>query len=366
MSRFLTICFLVVTLNVYCQESVLTDTLHVQELQQNIDSIYNFRFLNSEKTIENLEKQYPNHPFPDIYRSLTLYWKYFPITPESKYEEDFLNSLAQALVKVEKQLEKNEDNPEAIFFNLLGRLLIMQYFADNHISGKVIPHLNSAYKMLLKGFELTDSLIDFNFSSGVYNYYREYYPKAHPVYKPVAYFFPNGNATKGIKQLEFNGKHGIFLKTESLFFLVYVNMYFEKDFKKALKYIKQLTKNYPDNLLYDSYQVQNLLLLKKYNKAKELILVLEHTNHSNDFFTTIAQIYKGIILEKKDKNLADAEIIYKKSINQLDKYGDFANQYKSYAYFGLSRIVKQSNPKQSAKYKKAALNLAVFPEINFN
>jgi len=366
MRRLLTFFFLLISLSLYSQESILNDSLFVSRLQENIDRIYNFQFANSDQVLVEFAKKHPDHPFPDIYQSLLFYWKHFPITPGSKYEEPFLHHLTKALGKVENQLELNEGDTEAIFFNLMGRMLIMQYFADNNISSKVIPHLSDAYKMLVKGFDLTDSIIDFNFSSGVYNYYREFYPKAHPVYKPIAYFFPDGDAIKGIKQLEYNGKNGLFLKPESTFFLVYINMYFEKDFKSALKYTKQLKKDYPENLLYESYEIQNLLILKKYNKAFDIIPKLEKSNHENDFFKNVGKIYQAIILEKKNKDLENAKIIYKESIAQLEKYGDFANQYKSYAYFGLSRIYSQTNPKQAAKYKKIALNLSVFPHIRFN
>jgi hypothetical protein len=309
-------------------------------------------------------KQYPSHPFPDLYYALVLYWKYFPITTESAHEPEFLSKLNSSILKAEKYFDEKETD-ESVFFNLMGRMLIMQDYADNQASSNLISQLKPSYKMLVKGFDLRDSFSDFRFSTGVYNYYREFYPKAHPIYKPVAYFFPKGDAKKGIKQLEYNSKHGTFLHKESLSFLVYISMYFEQDYKKTLKYSKNLTKDNPDNLLYLSYYIQTLLLQKRYHKAEELIPQLR-SKHSSNFFIALSNVYSGIIAEKKEKNLLDAKTYYLKSLELLTEYGNFVNTYNSILYFGLSRIYSTSDIKKSNGYRKKANKLVIFPHINFD
>lgn len=366
MKRLLIFIFFLQSLNLFAQSYFLSDTINVKKVEKCIDSIYNYNFNDVEQIYFELCKKYPDHPFPDLFYSTNLYWKYFPITTGNYPEALYLEKLNSAIVKAEKLLEKNEDKPESIFFHLMSRLLIMQYYADNNLSSKVISHLGATYKMLTKGFELGGDLSDFNFSTGVYNYYREYYPKAHPVYKPFAYFFPKGDAQLGLKQLEYNWQNGAFLHYESLFFLVYINLYFEKDYREAYQYIKMLEKDFPNNLLYTSYHVQILLLLKKYDKLDDLISKLENNPHENDFFKTTAKLYRGIITEKKYKDFVKAEKQYIQVINQFKKYGDFANSYSSVAYFGLSRIYNTTDKKVARKYQKRALELAVYPHINFN
>lgn len=366
MKRLLIFLFLLQTFNLDAQSYFLSDTLFVKRVEKNIDSIYNYNFELVDNIYTELLRKYPNHPFPDLFYSTSLYWKYFPIIPGCSSEELYLKKINSAIDKAEKMLEKNENNPEAIFFHLMSRMLIMQYYADNSLSSKVVTHLGPAYKMVSKGFELKNNLSDFNFSTGVYNYYREYYPKTHPVYKPFAYFFPDGDAKLGLKQLEYNWQHGVFLHSESLFFLAYINLYFEKDYRNALKYVKQLEKEFPNNLLYISYNLQTLLLLNKYNKANTLISKLENSPHENDFFKITAKIYRGIICEKKEKDLKKAEKLYSEALHQLEKYGAFANTYSSIAYFGLSRIYNHTDKKIARKYQKKALELAIYPHINFN
>ena len=60
---------------------------------------------------------------------------------------------------------------------------------------------------------------DFYFFTGVYNYYREAYPEAYPVYKPLALLFPKGSKTKGLEDLLIASKNSIFLKAEAFSFL---------------------------------------------------------------------------------------------------------------------------------------------------
>ena len=364
MRYIISILFLLSTLNGFSQKSIIKDSLYVIELKLHIDSIYNYQFENSENTYMQMLNDYPNHPFPDLYYALAMYWKYFPITPNSEKAPLFVEKLNSSIAKAENYFAKQETN-ESIFFNLMGRLLLMQYFSDNQTSANVFPHIKPAYKMLHKGFRLEDSFSDFKFSSGVYNYYREYYPKAHPIYKPIAYFFPKGNALKGIALLETNSQKGIFLHKESLSFLIYINLYFEKNYRKALKYTKQIRKESPDNLLYLSYHTLSLLLLKKYNKAKALISILEKTKHSNNYFKAIAHVFNGIIAEKKYKDYTLAKTQYSTALKKLERYENFANTYKSIAYFGLSRIYLE-DATLSNKYRKKARKLAIFSHINFD
>ena len=229
------------------QQSIFSDTIFIKKVALGIDNIYNYQFEKAEDLHKELKKQYPGHPFTQLYYSSMMYWKYFPIIPEGKYHEEYVKNITLAIEYAEIVLENKENDEEAIFFNLMARLLIMQYYADNKLSSKVIPHVGKAYKMVNKGFEMKDKITDFYLTTGIYNYYREAYPEAYPIYKPIAYFFPNGNVELGLKQLEYTWENGIFLDTESLFFLVYIYLNFEKDYERGLKYAKHLSKEYPQN-----------------------------------------------------------------------------------------------------------------------
>lgn len=365
MKKYIVLIFLFVVVTGFAQKTILNDTIFIKELRSYIDNLYNFEFDNCDAVYDRLSESYPNHPFPDLYYALVIYWRYFPVTLNSEKEPDFLEKINSSISKAEKYFQESPSE-ESVFFNLMGRMLVMQYFADNQTSSSVIPHLKPAYKMLVKGFELEDEFGDFKFSSGVYNYYREFYPKAHPIYKPLAYFFPKGDSQKGIKQLEINSRKGIFLHKESLSFLVYISMYFEQDYKETLKYARKLKRENSGNLLYQSYYIQALLLQGKYQKAKEQIHFLEESPHQNNFFKTLATLYTAIIQEKKYENTSKAQKLYTQALSELEPYGNFVSTYKSIALFGLSRTYSKSDNKKSIQYGKEAKNVAIFPHINFD
>ncbi|MBU8893378.1 MAG: hypothetical protein KOO66_11400 [Bacteroidales bacterium] len=366
MKRLLFIFLFAQSLNISAQESIFSDTTYIMSLKAEVDNIYNFQFDNSEEVYKELEEKYPDHAFTQLFYAIMIYWKYFPIVPESEQYIILAEKTAKAISIVEEILEKDKSNTEAIFFNLMSRMFIMQYYADNGASSKVIPHLGRAYKMVTSGFDLSDSLIDFHFSTGVYNYYREAYPKAYPIYKPVAFFFPDGDIEYGLQQLEFNWENGIFLDAESLFFLVYINLNFEKNYDKSLEYLEHLNKAYPKNPLYLSYRIQTLLLKQEYDLALVYISKLRELKFRNDFFPVVSDIYEAIIQEKKNKNYSKATKMYAKSVKSLEKYGSYGNSYSSVAFYGLSRIYAGKDKKKSKEYRKLANDLAIYPHINFD
>lgn len=331
-----------------------------------MDSIYNLQFGSISELEQDLDKHYPKNPLPPLFSALRIYWEYFPLIPGNEYTGIYIEKITESIERSEKILDKEEDNTEAQFLNLMARLLIMQYYADNHQSSKVIPYVRRAYSMVKKGFKHKDEIRDFNFSTGLYNYYREAYPEKHPVYKPIAYFFKSGDKKLGLKQLEYNAKHGIFLDAESFSFLVYISLNFEGNYKKASKYTRELYQAYPNNLLYLSYRIRTLLLNKKYKKAQELLVILDNSANGNAFFRTMVKLYQAIIEEKKNKNYSKAEQLYSEVIQEAKLFKPFINDRISYAYFGLSRIYKQSDPDKSEEFRELAEDLSSYKHLTFD
>lgn len=361
-----TLVFLLISLTLCAQRSIFEDQQTIQKIEKELDSIYNFNFDNSEAIYDELKQKYPNHPLPPLFNAVRIYWQYFPVTPADSLSNLYVKYNTDAIHKAEALLEMDKNDPEASFFNLMARLLVMQYYADNHQSSKVAPHIRTAYKMAKKGFELDNQIQDFLFSTGLYNYYREAYPEKHPVYKPFAYFFPDGDKKLGIKQLEKNWHNGIFLDAESLSFLVYITLNFEGNFSKSSRYTRELHKAYPNNPLYLSYRIRTLLLLHKYKKALPMIDQLEKNHSSNQFFNVMVYIYKGVYAEKKDHDFYTAEQLYMKAIALSEKYKPFINNRISYAYFGLARIWKNKNNQKSIEYRNKAESLSSYPHMNFD
>ena len=353
-NRHKIIIFLLLIIHYNSISQIFSDSILIKRIEKEVYNIYNFNFEPAEILYKELKKQYPNHPVSHLYCSLLIYWKYFPIISGNSIQDSLDNNMIKTIEKAQIILDKNESNSEAIFFNLSARLLLIMHYADNDHPSKVISYLPKTYNLAMKGQELTKEIIDFSFSTGLYNYYREAYPKAYPVYKPITYFFPKGNMEMGIKQLEFTGREGVFMAAEALSFLFYIYTNFEKNYIAGHNAAIKLNRKFPDNPLYYSYRIRTTLLNKEYIEAIPMIMKLKKMSHTNDFFKMMAYIYEGYVEEKLKMNYNKAEAFYKYAIELGMKYDNFVDDRLSYAYFGLARVYEHKDSKLAKKYKKLA------------
>lgn len=366
MRIFFALTLSIISIQVYSQPYILSDPKAVAEIEEQLNRIYNYDFARVDSYYQKISSKYPEHPLPQLFYSIKIYWEHFPITPQSDYHPIYVDYITRAIEKSDALLKKDKNNTEASFISLVSRLLLMQYYADNHQSSKVIPYVRKAYQLTKTGFDLTDSFVDFNFSTGLYNYYIEAYPEKHPVYKPIAFFLPDGDIEYGLKQLEYTWKNGVFLDAEALSFLVYISLNFEGNYRKSARFTRELHKEYPQNPLYLSYRIRTLLLLERYYRVEHLIDKLENNPSSNDFFQMMVQIYKGIVQEKKYNNYKVAEQHYWRAVQLSEKFTPFANGRLSYAYFGLSRIWEPKDRKKASVYRKKGMELSNYKHLTFD
>lgn len=346
---------------------VFEDQKMAAKIKLGVDYAYNYEFDKAYEIYDTLVKVYPRHPARFLYRAMLIYWEEFPIVPESFAHKDFENNLTHAISISESWLEKDEDNHVAVFYSLIGRLMLMQFYADNGISNRVIPHITKTYRHAMKGIDNKEVLSEFYFSTGIYNYYREAYPEAHPIYKPLVFFFPKGNKVKGIDQLEFCWENAVFTSPEAMSFLAYIHLYFEHDYYSGINYTRELRERFPNNLHYISYHIQMLLLKGNYRKAMLEIDLMRNRANDDTYYILLAEVYSGIIQEKEFKNYKKAEKHHLRAINLSEEFGDFINTPLSYSYFSLSRIYANKELSDKAKdYRKKAKDIAPYPDINFD
>jgi hypothetical protein len=258
-----------------------------------------------------------------------------------------------------------ETEAEMLLVNLCARGFLLLYFTNNDLSFEVFPIASSTYQRVRRSFDFTSSHVDLFFFTGVYNYYREAYPEAHPVYKTLAFLFPKGSKVKGLADLQIVSQKSIILKAESYAFLTDIFLYFENNFQKATFYSKSLHNLYPDNPHFLGSYIKNLLLIKRYDEAEKEILHSEYIE--NDFFQAQLTIFKGIVQEKKYRDMEQAEEFYSYGIRHISPFRTFGNEYAAYAYFGLSRISEiYGDDSEKKNYKKLALKLADFKEMDFS
>jgi hypothetical protein len=347
------------------QVRFLKDTASVNLIKRGIDYVYNFEFGKAEKVKEQIKKNYPGHPVNNLFNGMITFWKNYPLTTASPERDSFEEDMRKSIELCDERKDKSEE-AEILLVNLCARGLLLLHFTDNYMSLEVFPLATSTYQYIRKSFGFTGYYNDFYFFTGVYNYYREAYPEAYPVYKTLAFLFPKGSKTKGLDDLQIVAKNSIVLKAEAYSFLSVIYLSFENNYDKATYYSKSLHNLYPDNPAYVGAYIKNLLLIKQYDEAeKEMSEAVKHI--ANPFFRAQVNIFNGILQEKKYKNLPMARSYYLKGISDVGVYRSYGNEYAAYAYFGLSRISEKTGDQENTKiYRKLALKLADFKNIDFN
>jgi len=344
---------------------ILKDSTSIRLIKKGIDYIYNFQFNNAYKVSAELSKLYPGHPINYLFKGMIAYWENYPLITTSTARESFEEEMKKCIEECDKY--KNPlDEPEILLVNLCARGLLLLFFTDNDLSFEVFPIASGTYQCIRRSFNFTTYYSDLYFFTGVYNYYREAYPEAHPVYKTLAFLFPKGSKVKGLEDLQIVAKNSIILKAEAYSFLTQIFLSFENNYQKATFYSKSLHVIYPDNPEYLGSYIKNLLLIKQYDEAeKEIESSIVYLK--NTFFQAQLTIFKGILLEKKYHDNKQAQQFYMKGIKDISIFRSYGNEYAAYGYFGLSRISAiYGEMDNKIMYRKLALKLADFKNIDFD
>lgn len=356
---------MLICLNTSLQAQVLKDTTTFNLMCKGVDYIYNLQFTHAREIYRKIKSAYPEHPMTYVYKGLITYWENYPLTPSSAARDSYEKDMQYAIELCERKSHPN-DEAEYLLSNVGARGMLLLFYADNDLSMDVISLASSTYQLIRQTFNFTGTYPDFYFFTGLYNYYREAYPEAHPVYKPLAIIFPKGDKTKGLRELVAASRNAIVLKAEAYSFLAGIYISFENNFQQAYFYSKSLHELYPNNIQYLAVYIKNLLLVKKYGEAESLIKSTGAKN-SNAYYQAQLSIFNGILYEKKYRNLKQAQAFYTRGIRDIDAFGEFGDEFAAYAYFGLSRISDVNGDKHYKKlYRKQAMDLSSFEKVNFD
>jgi hypothetical protein len=357
----LSLCISIAAINA----QILQDTASLNLVRKGIDSVYNMHFAFAHEALRKISQLYPEHPIVILFKGIITYWENYPLLSNSAAASSFEKDMRHCIALCEKN--KNPSYvAEYLLANLCARGLLLTFYTDNDRNNDVFPLATSTYTFIKRSFDFTSVYSDFFFFTGLYNYYREVYPKVHPVFKPLIIFFRKGNRIKGLEELQIAAQKSILLKAESFSDLSFINISYENNYLKASYFSKHLHDLYPDNPEYLAEYVKNLLLVKKYDEADSLVRS-SGTNQVKSYFQAQMAIFKGIIEEKKYHDNKFAQQYYNVGVRDMTSFGAYGNEYISYACFGLSRIFGINGDKENQKaYHKRAMKLSDLKKINFD
>jgi hypothetical protein len=363
---FLTLAAFLMLLNpLPINAQILNDSASLNLVKKSINSTYDLRFNESGAELDKLRKAYFGHPVMYLLDGMQIYWKNYPLTSYSPLSASFETALRKCIELCESNTSHSHE-AEYLLANLSARGFLLMYYVDNDLTMSVIPLASNTYKYIRRSYEYTSFYADFFFFTGLYDYTREAYPEAYPVYKPLAMLFPKGDKVRGMKELQNAADNSIFLRAEASMFLSNINLSFEYNYEGAYSSSKSLHEMYPANLQYLCLHLRNMLLAKRYTEAEKLIESYSSTL-TNAYCQAQFSIFRGVLQEKKYLNDKLAEQLYIKGIDDISSFGHISNEFAAYGYFGLSRICGRKGEDNLKKtYRNKATQLADFKDVNFD
>lgn len=340
-------------LPVYSQQSYLHRPDLLEKVEEGLHMTYNYAFDEARAIQKELLHSTPDHPAPLFLEALIVYWEHFPLLPDDPAADSFVHLMDRCVALAKEFIKIEETYQEGIFFDLFGRAFKAMFWADNGKSGKVFPDLGTMYRHTKEGKVLKDQFVEFYFSTGLYNYYIEAYPEAHPAYKPLLSFMQKGDKKLGLEQLNYAINHAIYLKVEALLFMSIIQLKYEEDLPTAAMYARRLHHDYPNNIYYQGHLLT--ILLHQYRFAEVRKILGSADGQKDPWSDMIRTLAEAFMAEKQgDKDLL-ADQGYQKLVNSADAFGPIADAYAAMAYMGLSRLQEQKGLQSEArKYARKA------------
>ncbi|MFK7952033.1 MAG: hypothetical protein AB8B73_04250 [Ekhidna sp.] len=322
-------------------------------VQKGADHIYNASPDSAYFYIDQVQGKLPNHPVVPLMRAMTLLWENIPTITEEVFLE--MQSELYSAIDIAEKLDPDLKNPEMVFFTMASHGMLAEYYADQGYSMKALSEANSAYGLMKKGFEIVDDYPEFLLTTGLYNYFREKYPEKHPVYKPLLWFFRNGDIDLGIRQLEEASEKSIFSRVEADVYLSYIYLRYEYNPQKAQEHLAKLCEMFPKNYYAKAKYIESLANPVDFRKVP-LEVIYSLIVHENPYYKLAGFVFLGYYEEKVIFNKEKAEYAYLKGLKFGEKVMTHGEYFKGFGYLGLARIQMRKRENEKAK---ESLNLAI-------
>ena len=325
-----------------------------------IKQIYNIKFPEAEKTFRMLIADYPNHPAGRFFLAMIDWWKILLDFDSEKYDEIFYQKLEDVIYQCDELLKKNPENVDALFFKggaigFRGRLR-----ANRDSWLKAADDGREALPIVEHAANLDSNNVDVQLGFGIYNYYAAVIPDEYPMIKPLMLFFPSGDKEKGIEQLNNVAFNGRYAKYEAQYFLMTLYFNYENNAFKAYEYAEMLTKEFPDNPVFERWKGR--IEAKKGNFVAASI-IFRNVIDKGDLGFTGYNVFKTkreadyyVAYQYFNTNKLDSAIIYfddcSKVSKQIDGDDESGFQVNAVLYIGMINDLWNKRDEAISNYKK--------------
>jgi hypothetical protein len=290
-----------------------------------VNSMYNFKFADSERQFRWFHVKVPKHPMPYFLLGLNEWWKIVPNTDNALFDSKCLAYMDSCIYHADNMYDETK-NVEAAFFLAAAYAFKGRLYSERKRWTKAAFAGKNAlkYMELCKGkSELSPELL---FGDGLYNYYSKWIPQEYPSLKPLLWFFDKGDKATGIRQLEKTANTAFYTRIEARYFLLQIYA-MENENGKCYDLAQYMHKTYPDNPYFHRYYARQSFVNANFDTAEqEALSILDKLKNLYPGYEPTSGRYAAYILAYINKNVhrntAKAKEYYKLAM-------DYAKQNKA-------------------------------------
>jgi hypothetical protein len=219
-------------------------------IRRGIDATYAMRFDAAEREFQTVIKSYPDHPAGYFFDAMIDWWRILIAIEREDGDEAFYRKLDKIIEMCDERLDRSDRDLTALFFKggaigFRGRLL-----ATRKSWVRAAADGKAALPIVLDAARYGRNNPDIDLGTGIYNYYAAVLPERYSVLKPLMFFLPKGDRTRGLRQLKNAAEHARFANWEAMYFLVQSYGAYENQPNAAIPYARRLCEAFPENPVF--------------------------------------------------------------------------------------------------------------------
>jgi hypothetical protein len=218
-----------------------------ETLEEAVEQFYQTRWTKAQSLFNDLKEMRPNDPRPHFFESMMPFWEYFFVHQKSDLASRFLEESESAVDLSEKQLEENPSDTTMVF--LLSGL---------HGYRSLVAASEKNYRVAMQsgvtGFSYTRQLLsidsdrpDAQIGRGMFYYMVGSIPSEVRWLTNLAGI--RGDVDMGFRELEKAAESDNAVRYDAMMMLMYLHEK-EDQAKEAVVYSEQLTRRFPDNVIF--------------------------------------------------------------------------------------------------------------------
>lgn len=265
--RVLIICLIGLLLNFFPAKNPVLGSDSEKKLTGGVEAFYQADWQTANEIFESLILEYPDNPEGYFFRSMIPYWSYFFAGEEPEDAETFLKHSERAVEIAKRKLEASPDDQRSVLMlsGLYGYRSLVAANEGNYRTA--INSGTSGYRYSKKLMEMETDNPDALIGQGMFNYMIGSVPGALRWIGSLAGL--DGDKEKGLELLEKAAESDATVSNDARMILTYLYLEEEK-FEKALNAIEPLSKQYPDNEIFQYYYAKSLEFNGQEDEAKEV------------------------------------------------------------------------------------------------